>query len=241
MTATLAAGPDLRHRETAVVELMDDPDCDLVALRRTYGRFALVNRLVASWHRTYRQRVRPLLSRHRTSTLLDLGCGGGDLALALSRWARADGLRLDVVAVDPDPRAYAFVSERPPTPGVRFRLAGSADLVAQGERYDILTSNHLLHHLTAAELAGVLADTERLTDRLALHSDLRRSRTAYAVWAATSWPAAADSFLFTDGLLSIRRSYAPAELAAVVPIGWRVQRQEPFRLLLSWSTGVAHG
>ena len=66
-----------------------------------------------------------------------------------------------------------------------------------------------------------------------LHSDLRRSRAAYLGWAATSWPAARDSFLFTDGLRSIRRSYVPAELAAVVPPGWRVHPQAPFRLLLT--------
>ena len=238
MTPALASAVDLRRRETVVVELMDDPDCDLAALRRTYARFALVNRLVAGWRRLYRQRVRPLLSPRRTSVLLDVGCGGGDVALALHAWARADGLRLEVVGIDPDPRAYGFVAARPPTRGVRFRHASSADLVAQGERYDLVTSNHLLHHLTPTGLARVLADTERLADRLALHSDLRRSRTAYAAWAAASWPAAADSFLFTDGLRSIRRSYTPAELAAVVPTGWRVQRQEPFRLVLSWSTQV---
>lgn len=228
----------LRQRSTTVVELMDDPDCDPVALRRTYARFALVNRLVAGWHATYRQRVRPLLSAHRASTLLDVGCGGGDLARALHGWARGDGLRLEVLGIDPDPRAYAFVTEQPPTAGVRFRLAGSADLVAAGERFDLVTSNHLLHHLTPAALARVLADTERLAGRLALHSDLRRSHAAYAAWAVASWPAAADSFLFTDGLRSIRRSYRPAELAAAVPAGWQVQRQEPFRLLLSWRPGA---
>jgi 2-polyprenyl-3-methyl-5-hydroxy-6-metoxy-1,4-benzoquinol methylase len=228
--------PDLHTRDTAARELMDDAGCDEAALRRTYARFAVVNRLLSGWQRTYRTWLRPRLSTHRTTTLLDLGFGGGDLPRALRGWAVADGLRLEVEAVDPDPRALAFVSERPSTPGVRFRRADSAALLAADERYDVVTSNHLLHHLDPAELQQLLGDSARLARSLVLHSDLRRSRSAYLGWAAASWPTARDSFLFTDGLRSIRRSYVPAELAAVVPAGWRVHPQPPFRLLLVRTT-----
>jgi 2-polyprenyl-3-methyl-5-hydroxy-6-metoxy-1,4-benzoquinol methylase len=224
---------DLGRRDLDVAELMDDPDCDEVALRRTYSHFRTVNRLVSSWRATYRDRLRPLLAADRTTTLLDVGFGGGDLPRALRHWAAADGLRLAVDAVDPDPRAFAFVAGQPATPGVRFRRADSAELAAAGERYDVVTSNHLLHHLDPAALRGLIADSERLARRLVLHSDLRRSRTAYLGWAAVSWPTARGSFLFTDGLLSIRRSYTPVELAQTVPAGWQVVPQRPFRLLLT--------
>jgi 2-polyprenyl-3-methyl-5-hydroxy-6-metoxy-1,4-benzoquinol methylase len=224
---------DLSSRDTGVQELMDDSGCDPSALNRTYARFATVNRLLSGWRRTYRTQIRPLLSAERTTTLLDIGFGGGDLPRALRRWAVRDGLRLTVDAVDSDPRAVAFVSAGSATPGVCFRQARSAELVAAGERYDLVTSNHLLHHLDAAGLQRLLGDSERLARRLVLHSDLRRSRAAYIGWAAVSWPAARDSFVFTDGLRSIRRSYRPAELAGIVPAGWQVRPQPPFRLLLT--------
>ncbi|GAA1431552.1 class I SAM-dependent methyltransferase [Microlunatus lacustris] len=226
---------DLRHRDTAVLELMDDPACDEQALRRTYARFALVNRLVSGWRGTYRELLRPRLSTGRTTTLLDVGFGGGDLARALARWARADGLRLAVTGIDPDPRALAFVRERPATPGVTYRAADTTALVAAGEQFDLVTSNHLLHHLDAAALGRVLPECSRLARELVVHSDLRRSRTAYLGWALAARPAARDSFLHTDGLRSIRRSFTPAELAAVVPAGWRVEPQRPFRLRATWS------
>jgi 2-polyprenyl-3-methyl-5-hydroxy-6-metoxy-1,4-benzoquinol methylase len=230
-----AGGVDLRHRDTTVLELMDDPDCDEHALRRTYARFGLVNRLVAGWGRTYRDLLRPRLSAARTTTLLDVGFGGGDLARALAGWARADGLRLAVDAVDPDPRALAFVADQPATRGVTFRAADTTDLLAAGERFDLVTSNHLLHHLDPAALDRVLVECRGLARELVVHSDLRRSRTAYLGWSLAARHAARDSFLHTDGLRSIRRSYTPPELAAVVPDGWRVQPQRPFRLLLTWS------
>ena len=227
----------LSTRDEQVRERMDDPDCDPVALRRTYGQFAAVNRLLAGWRRIYRHRIVPLLTPDRPSSLLDLGCGGGDVARALARWAADDGLPLHVTAVDPDPRAIAYAAGRAPRPGVSVRQAGTADLLAEGEQFDLVISNHVLHHLDAAGLDQVLTDSMRLSRRLVLHNDLTRHWAAYGAWSLVSWPFSRQSFLRTDGLASIRRSYTPAELAAIVPTGWQVVSQFPARLLLMHAPG----
>jgi len=226
---------DLAHRNGNVRELMDDPGADLAALRRTYGQFRLVNRLVARWRRMYRHEIRPRLSAERETTLLDVGCGGGDVARALAGWAERDGLWLRVTGVDPDPRAYAYAVESADgRPAVEFRCCASTDLVAEGRRFDVVISNHLLHHLQERGLTMLLADSEFLARRLALHNDLVRSPIAYAVYHPLSRLAGSESFLRTDGLRSIQRSYRPAELAAGLPEGWRVESVFPFRLLLRW-------
>ena len=223
---------DLAGRDREVRELMDDPAADLAALRRTYGQFRVVNRLVSGWRRHYRRDIRPLLHAERETTLLDLGCGGGDVARALAGWAARDGLRLRVTGVDPDPRAYAYALESGSRPDVEFRCCSSTDLVAEHGRFDVVVSNHLLHHLEESELHRMLDDSLALAGRLVLHNDLTRSQVAYAAYGVVSRLAGSRSFLRTDGLRSIRRSYRPAELAAAVPPGWRVQRSFPFRLLL---------
>jgi 2-polyprenyl-3-methyl-5-hydroxy-6-metoxy-1,4-benzoquinol methylase len=224
---------DLASRDREVRELMDDPEADLAALRRTYRQFRVVNMLVAGWGRHYRREIRPLLSPDRETTLLDIGSGGGDVARGLARRAARDGLRLSVTAVDPDPRAYAYaLRSGGPTPGLHLRCCSSADLAAEGRRFDVVVSNHLLHHLDERELAALLIDSTALATRLVLHNDLVRSRVAYAAYSVLSRLAGSGSFLRTDGLRSIRRSHRRMELAAIVPDGWQVQRAVPFRLLL---------
>ncbi|WP_235576978.1 class I SAM-dependent methyltransferase [Rathayibacter sp. Leaf296] len=230
MRAPLA--PDLRHRELEAQELMDDPACDRALLDATYARFGAVNRLVSGWRGLYRSRIRPLLDEHEPTRLLDIGSGGGDVALALAGWAREDGMRLAITAVDPDERAFAFATARPGTPGVEFRRASSADLVDEGEEFDLVVSNHLLHHLTPEALASLLEDSARLAPR-ALHNDIERSRLAYTAYSVATRPLASGSFLHYDGSLSVRRSYTAAELRAVAPEGWRVERAAPYRLLLT--------
>jgi 2-polyprenyl-3-methyl-5-hydroxy-6-metoxy-1,4-benzoquinol methylase len=220
-------------RDTDAVEDMDRPDCDPDRLQRTYEQFALVNRVVSGWRRLYRTRVRPQVAGVGTATLLDVGCGGGDLAVMLARWASRDGIRLHVTGIDPDERAFHFAANRKPVPGVEFRQAGSGDLLAEGKSYDVVISNHVLHHLTAPQLQSFLDDSAGLARRLALHNDLSRSAAAYALFSAGALPLT-GSYIRGDGLTSIRRSYTVAELAAVVPAGWTVEPHSPFHCLLTY-------
>jgi 2-polyprenyl-3-methyl-5-hydroxy-6-metoxy-1,4-benzoquinol methylase len=231
---------DLGRRATGLTELMDDPDCDPDALTRTYARFALVNRVVAGWRAIYRSRIRPGLSADRTTTLLDIGTGGGDIPLALARWARRDGLALRITGIDPDPRAIAYTSALPADPDVEFLAASSSDLVGDGRRFDLVTSNHVLHHLDDAGLDALLADSAALAPRV-LHGDIARGRVAYSVYGPLSKLVARGSFVHVDGLRSIRRSWTPVELALRVPAGWRVEGALPSRVLIVRDPGARGG
>lgn len=221
----------LARRDEELVERMDEPWCDRETLFRTYATFPAVNRVVAGWRHTYVNRLRPLFTGP-VHTVVDIGAGGGDVARALIRWARNDGVRLEVTAIDPDPRAAAYVGTLPPVEGFTYRRCSSTELADEGATFDFVVSNHVLHHLTAVELGTVLADSERLALRAVVHSDIRRSPVAYVLFAAFTVVGFGGSFIREDGLLSIRRSYRPGELSAIVPPGWTVETLAPFRVLL---------
>ncbi|GAA2222664.1 class I SAM-dependent methyltransferase [Herbiconiux moechotypicola] len=231
--------PDLRKRAVATRERMDDPDCDPVLLARTFEQFTGVNRLVAGWRGTYRERIRPLLSAETLSTLLDVGCGGGDIARALARWAKNDGLLLEVTGIDPDPRAIQAANSAPNPDGVRFHTLASSALVDAALRFDFVISNHVLHHLTADQLTDLLVDCELLCRGLSIHSDIRRSRLAYLEYWWATLVLFRGSFVREDGLTSIRRSYTEAELRVAARREWNVEAQAPFRNLLTFAASAA--
>ena len=221
----------LARRDTALVELMDDPDCDPRRLAATYRRFGLVNRAVSAWGGVYRNHLRPRLrALGRPARVLDLGCGGGDVVVRLAGLAARDGLDVEWVGADPDPRALDAARERA-RPGVRFVSRGSTELLAAGEEFDIVLSNHVLHHLDATQLRGFVDDSRALARSAVLHADIARGRLAYGLYAVGITPLAPGTFLRTDGLRSIRRSYRPDELARTLGAPWRVETPAPFRVL----------
>lgn len=235
----------LSSRDVAIRELMDDPEADERMLARTYGRFGLVNGAVARPGLTYRRDIRPRARRRTPLRILDIGAGGGDLCRLIAGRLRRDGLRAEITALDADARAIRWASAHDHGAGVRYRRALSSDLVAAGEKFDIVLSNHVLHHLSDADLQTVLDDSRQLVgpQGLVAHHDIARSRTAYVLFAAATWPLSrnllADSFIRDDGLASIRRSYTRRELAAIAPAGWTVHERMPARLELRWEADGA--
>lgn len=222
-------------RDDDLAELMDDPACDARRLEATLRRFATINRLVSGWGTVYRTRLRPhLAALGRPARVLDVGSGGGDVVVRLAAAARRDGLEVTWTGIDPDPRAHAVAVARGPLDGVTFRSADSALLVREGETYDAVLSNHVLHHL-GGTLPAFADESLALSRGIVLHGDIARSRRAYALYAVGITPFAPGTFLRTDGLRSIRRSYTRAELAAVLQDAhagtWAVEAPAPFRLL----------
>lgn len=224
----------LARRAANERERMEDPACDKAALFRTYRQFSAINALFAQWRFLYRTRLRPIFREpSRTYRLLDVGSGGGDLARKLLTWTSADGLAVEILGIDPDPRVQEFVRARPWPEGIRFRAATIEQLVQEDERFDIVVSNNLLHHLDTDRLPAFLVQAASLARRLVLFNDIRRSPVAFALFPLLTAPFFHRSFVVADGLLSIRKSFTVPEMAALLPPGWRLERVFPYRILLS--------
>lgn len=225
----------LAVRAVELEELMDDPACDPDRLRATLRRFETINRLVSGWGVVYRTRLAPhLATLGRPARVLDLGSGGGDLLVRLAALARRDGLDVDWVGADPDPRGHEVAVARSAPANVSFECADAETLLERGDVFDAVISNHVLHHI-GADAAAFLARTRALSRGLVLHSDIARSRLAYALYAVGITPFAPGTFLRTDGLRSIRRSFTRDELRRAFdsedPGAWHVEAPVAFRLL----------
>jgi 2-polyprenyl-3-methyl-5-hydroxy-6-metoxy-1,4-benzoquinol methylase len=85
----------------------------------------------------------PLVARAKGPRALDVGCGSGELALALAR----RGLR--VTGVDLSATAIGQAREKAAAEGldVRFEVADAARLSMPGERFDSIFDSGLLHWL----------------------------------------------------------------------------------------------
>jgi len=97
---------------------------------------------------------------------------------------------------------------------------------------------------SAGDRVSAMAFGPGLTAESALsHHDIARSRPAHVLFAAATWSISgtllADSFIREDGLISIRRSYTVAELAAIAPAGWTARGGVPSRLELRWESDHA--
>lgn len=225
----------LSRRDTNSRELMDNPDCAIEELNNTYRQFKVINALICRWRQVYRKEIKPrFYDLSKSYSILDIGFGGGDIPLKLARWASEDNISLHITGIETDIRAYEFASSLKIPDNVTYLFKSSTELLDTGEKYDIVISNHLLHHLDNEAFLTVLSEARQLSKKTVLFNDIERSDIGYMLFNILSRPVFSSSFITSDGLTSIKRSYTFNELKQAVPPGWNVQRLFPYRLLLSY-------
>jgi len=217
------------------VERMDDPALDAALHEDALRGLERINAVSA----TARALWRPLerLAAAGRLRVLDLACGAGDVAIALRRRARREGVPIEVAACDRSPRAIAHARERAGNLGADVELF-SCDVLGDGfpQGFDVYLCTLFLHHLRESEAVELLR--RMASGKALLASDLVRSRTGY--WAAR-WGTrflTRSPVVHADAPASVEGAFTPVELrtladAAGIP-GARIRRHWPFRMLLEW-------
>jgi ubiquinone/menaquinone biosynthesis C-methylase UbiE len=226
----------------AGAERMDEPGQDAAELARSLADLRGVNRWLGGT-RVVLRHLRALVDAEppRPWRILDVATGSADIPLAIARWARARGTRVEIVATDLHPTTLAVARARVAgVPGVRAEAADALALPYADGAFDVVICSTALHHFDdPADVAGVLREMGRVGRIGGIVNDLRRSRPALLganLLAATVWRT--HPVTRHDGPLSVRRAFTPGELMdaarAAGLAGARVHRHAPFRVALTW-------
>lgn len=173
-------------------------------------------------------------------TLLDVACGGGDVALRLARRAATEGLPLQVAGCDFNPAAIDYATRAAATgataAGPRFFVH---DVLAQPlPPADIVTCTLFLHHLDEAQGVLLLQRLAAAARRLVLVSDLRRTRLGYWMAHLVGRVLTRSPVVRIDGPLSVAAAWSLPEVHRLAQqAGWQgyqLRRVWPERFLLSW-------
>jgi len=132
--------------------------------------------------------------------ILDVGCGHGGVLREVQRKLGAEGFGVDI---------------RPPrTNGCPFPIIRADAVRDPLPGADVAISLHLAHHLSATELVELIRNVGRSCDRFIL-LDLVRHRLPLTLFRIFVAPLVC-TVVASDGALSVRRAYTPAELSAAV-------------------------
>lgn len=219
-------------------ELMDGSGLGDAGLQsEVLADLAEVNRLTRT-HAPVLQFLRQAwsrLPRERTLHVLDIGCGQGDLLRRIWAAAREDGRRVALCGLDLHPHAVLAARLATP-PDVPVRYVAADVFEHQPQHVDFVVCAQVAHHLTDAQLLGLLGWVERHAREGWCITDLRRHWLPYLGfrWLARllDW----HPVVQVDGTRSIARAWTPLEwkrLLQQAGVEARVRCHLPFRLAVS--------
>ena len=220
-------------------ELLDAPDVSPALVARSHIDIARANALFGGT-RAVVSRVKAIAPRLPQSPLIvDVGAGSGDVLHAVCAALRATGRRPRPVAVD-----TAMVL----APAVRLRgsyfICGSIfALPLPTASADLVIAAQVVHHFPPEQLAAVFNELNRVARHAVLVSDLRRSWLAAAGLWLTSFPLGFHPVSRHDGVVSVLRGFAPAELRDMVRSATgataEVRTHPGWRVTADWHPGHA--
>lgn len=226
---------------------MDAPELDERAHHEALRGLARLNWLSRTARTFWRQLVRLTPETSRSPLrVLDVACGGGDIAIRLARIARRSPIEVSIDGCDISTRAIRFAAGEAARWGVPCRFF-PLDVVAEPlpHGYDAFICSLFLHHLSEDEVLALLAKMVAASNRGFVIDDLHRSVGGYLLAEVVGRVVSRSPVVHHDGPCSVRAAFTIEEMRRLLDraglSGFSLRRCFPCRFLLSWRKGVADG
>jgi SAM-dependent methyltransferase len=230
----------LRQRRD-LPELLDDLAMDPTALDGNLRDIRRFNRLLRWDTAVAREAARLLRQRGagKRPTILDVGCGSGDIPLAVAARLRRDGHAPRVTCADLH-RPILAAARRQIGAALRcdYLCADGLRLPLPDRAVDLVLCSATLHHFAPDDAARLLGELGRVARVALLVSDLARGWLTYLGARALTAIATRNRVTRHDGVVSALRAYTAPEVRALArEAGLHeaiVRDQMPGRLILTW-------
>lgn len=232
--------PSLAERDRQP-ELMDQPDLDEAEHAQALAGLGRIN-----WFSRSTAIVWPAIERLARQVapeplrVLDVACGGGDVAIALVRRARRKGIALQVAGCDISETALRFAADRAAREGTEVEFF-PADVLGEGlpPEYGVVMCSLFMHHLEEDDARTMLMRMAEAAQRMVLVNDLVRSRFGYLLAYFGTRLLSRSRIVHYDGPLSVRSAFTVAEAQQLAEqaglTGAQFTRHWPQRFLLAWN------
>ncbi|UOQ78766.1 methyltransferase domain-containing protein [Hymenobacter sp. 5516J-16] len=112
--------------------------------------------------------------------LADVGSGGGDTLRQIARWARQQGVAVELTGVDANPFMLDYAAARSTQyPEIRYQQADIFSPEFQQQPFDIVTASLFCHHFPDEQLTQLLQRWQQQASLAVVINDLHRHPLAY--------------------------------------------------------------
>lgn len=199
---------DTKYRSNKI-EIMDDFTMKGELLRDTLDKLGKINKWLGG-NRVTLSGIKRLLkgkSKDKAYTIIDLGCGHGDILRLIADFGRKEGYKFLLTGIDANQDAIDYATELSTDyPELVFENKDIFSNDFQKMDYDIALATLFLHHFKTVEIELLLKQLASKAKLGIVINDLQRSEIAYGLFKLLSITIS-NQMIIDDGLTSILRAF----------------------------------
>lgn len=199
-------------------ELMDDLDCSGEVVIQTLKELDYINRKLGG-NKISLQSLSQLIPKNHTRevTIVDLGCGGGDILKEMADWGRKSNVKLRLVGIDANPTIVEYAKQNCRAyPEINFEVVNIWSEEFANQKFDIYHSSLFTHHFTEEELFKLFNVCYRNCSLGIIDNDLQRHWFAYYSIKWLTGLFSSSQMVQNDAAVSVQRGFHKSELVDIL-------------------------
>ena len=226
---------DTSHRSSEM-EIMDDFTMEGALFRDTLDKLEIINRFLGGNSVTING-LKNLLknqSKNKTITIVDLGCGNGDILRDVAKFGRKNNYSFNLIGIDANLAAIEYAKELSKEYSeLSFKTIDILSEDFKKQSYDVVLCTLFLHHFKNEEIISFLKTTTDKATIGVVVNDLHRHKLAYYLFKLIGF-FIKNKMVRQDGLTSVLRAFKREDLeniAKEIKVHFSIQWKWAFRYL----------
>jgi len=208
---------NLENRSTQT-EIMDDFMMEGELLQRSLDQLASINQWLGGNSVTVNGLEQLWKNTPKTQliTIVDLGCGNGDMLRVVAKLARKQGRTVKLIGIDANRFTVEYARKKSTSyPEISYILDAVPSTTFSNLQYDVLLSTLFFHHLTDEEITTCLTEITAKASMGVVINDLHRNEIAIFLFRLLTL-FIPNPMIRQDGITSIKKGFKRSDLNAFV-------------------------
>lgn len=192
---------------------MDDLTSEGPVIDQTLRELEIINRLLGGNHVTI-SGLDKLAASKDALTIIDLGCGGGDMLIRIAKWAQAKNIEARIIGIDANPNIVEYARKNTADyPNIEYKAMDIFSSEFNALDCDVFTATLFMHHLTDEEFVATLKKMKHQARLGIVINDIHRHWFAYYSIKTLTRLFSKSEMVRNDAAVSVKRAFSKGELA----------------------------
>ena len=204
------------EKRSEEIEIMDDLDISGEVVDQTLRELNTINKYLGGNQISITAFGR-IVAESKNISLMDLGCGGGDIMVEMAKWSRKKNIATEFLGIDANPNIVAYAERNTKEyPEIKYQSINIFSKEFRDLSCDIIHCCLFLHHFKESELISLFKQFKSQAKIAVIVNDLHRHPLAYWSIKILTKLFSKSTMVQNDAAVSVARGFKRMELEKIL-------------------------